>query len=101
MIFNLQLMVYLYINHYPKVFEVPYVFQFLVVQLICFSEYEKVFDSVEHNKLVDQLRKIGLESRDINFIITLYWRQTARLKYDNDMTDEIPIKIGVRPIFKC
>uniref|UniRef100_A0A914WK67 Reverse transcriptase domain-containing protein n=1 Tax=Plectus sambesii TaxID=2011161 RepID=A0A914WK67_9BILA len=63
---------------------------------ICFIDYEKAFDSVDHNRLATQLKQLGLDKNDINFIIALYWNQTAQLWYNNELTDPIPIQKGVR-----
>lgn len=54
---------------------------------ICFIDYEKAFDSVDHDRLAALLKQLGLDKNDINFIIALYWKQTAQLRYDNELTD--------------
>jgi len=62
----------------------------------CFIDYEKAFDRVQHDKLVDMLRGVGLDDRDIRIIKNLYWNQTAQIKVGNIKTDHIKIQLGVR-----
>ena len=63
---------------------------------LCFIDYEKAFDTVQHKKLLEQLHNIGLDGKDIRIIKNLYWNQTAVLKFENELTPEIPIRRGVR-----
>lgn len=62
----------------------------------CLIDYRKAFDRVQHNKLVNILRNIGISKKDLNIIINLYWNQTAVLRVDEDQTDEVKILRGVR-----
>lgn len=43
----------------------------------CFIDYEKAFDTVRHDKLIDVLVQLGLDGRDVRIIRNLYWEQTA------------------------
>jgi len=63
---------------------------------LCFIDYEKAFDTVQHQKLLEQLHQIGLDGKDIRIIKNLYWNQIAILKFENELTSEIPICRGVR-----
>lgn len=63
---------------------------------ICFIDYSKAFDNVKHEKLMSILQRLNIDHQDIQIIANLYWRQTARVRYDNNMTDEINIQKGVR-----
>lgn len=63
---------------------------------ICFIDYEKAFDRVQHNKLIDALMSLGIDEKDLRLITNLYWGQHARIAIQGDETDEIAIKRGVR-----
>ena len=63
---------------------------------ICFIDYAKAFDKVKHENLIDCLKKIGLDSKDIRVIANLYWFQQAAIRIDNEVSDYTPIQRGVR-----
>ena len=63
---------------------------------LCFLDYEKAFDRVQHHKLMQILRKLDLDKKDIRCIENLYWHQTAQLKIDNSMSNPIYIRRGIR-----
>lgn len=63
---------------------------------ICFIDYEKAFDRVQHTELIDLLYEQGLDQNDINIIKNLYWEQTASIRVEDKLTTNIPIKRGVR-----
>lgn len=63
---------------------------------ICFIDYEKAFDRVQHDKLIKVLSDIGLDSKDLAIIRNLYWQQRARVRVDQELTEEIDIMRGVR-----
>ncbi|RZF39012.1 hypothetical protein LSTR_LSTR014708 [Laodelphax striatellus] len=62
----------------------------------CFIDYQKAFDRVQHQKLADILRNIGLDDKDIRIIVNLYWNQTATMRLDIGETEELEIVRGVR-----
>ncbi|CAG9834055.1 unnamed protein product, partial [Diabrotica balteata] len=62
----------------------------------CFVDFEKAFDKVQHVKLLQILKNIGTDDKDIRVIKNLYWNQTAIVKIGDNYTDEIPIHRGVR-----
>lgn len=63
---------------------------------VCFLDYNKAFDKVRHNHLVQMLRQKKLDMKDIRIISNLYFNQTARVKERNDLSEEIEIQRGVR-----
>ena len=63
---------------------------------ICFIDYEKAFDRVYHEKLIEILEKYEIDGKDIRLIKNLYWYQTASVKTDEGLTASFPIKRGVR-----
>ena len=62
---------------------------------LCFINWKKVFDSVNHEKLLQLLDKIGIDSKDLRLIQALYYKQTANVKIGNDVTGDTQIKKGV------
>ena len=43
----------------------------------CFIDYSEAFDKVKHSKMIEYLKEIGLDGKDMYIIIKLYWDQTA------------------------
>lgn len=63
---------------------------------LCFVDYEKAFDRVQHEKLLEILTKIGLDDKDVRIIMNLYWNQTADVRVEGESTEQIKILRGVR-----
>lgn len=63
---------------------------------MCFIDYEKAFDRVQHAKMLQHLKNIGLDQRDIRIIANLYWGQRASVQIENQSTEEMEIRRGVR-----
>ena len=61
-----------------------------------FIDWKKAFDSVNHEKLLQLLNKIGIDNKDLRLILALYCEQTANVKISNDVTGDTQIKKGVR-----
>ena len=53
---------------------------------ICFLDYEKTFDRVRHEPLMQCLREIGVDGKHIKIIRNLYWDQTASVRIMNELT---------------
>jgi len=51
---------------------------------------------VRHEKLIEVLRKIGIDGKDLQFITNLYWHQQAKIKINNTLSNEFIIRRGVR-----
>ena len=62
----------------------------------CFIDYAKAFDRVQYTKLITYLRNINIDNRDIRLITNLYWEQTASVRVEQDMSQEVDIRKGVR-----
>lgn len=62
----------------------------------CFIDFEKAFDRVRHEQLIQILKNKNLDSRDIKIISNLYWNQKATVKIEGESTEEIKICRGVR-----
>jgi len=62
----------------------------------CFIDYEKAFDRVLHNTLIDLLHQAGVDGKDIRVMKNLYWQQKAEIKIGNLVTSRVNIQRGVR-----
>lgn len=62
----------------------------------CFIDFEKAFDTVKHDTLVQILERTGLDYKDIRLIKNLYWNQTAQVRVDGSLSDRVSIQKGVR-----
>lgn len=47
-----------------------------------FDDFQRVFDCVKHSILIETLRDIGLDDRDIRVVVNLYRNQTARVSVE-------------------
>lgn len=64
---------------------------------IVFIDYQKAFDSIKHEHMLEVLQQIGLDAKDLRIIQNLYWNQTAVLRINNSLvTQELEITNGVR-----
>lgn len=63
---------------------------------MCFIDYEKAFDRVRHQKLVQILRRLDIDQKDVRCIENLYWNQSAAVRVDNEITGAQQIFRGVR-----
>ncbi len=51
---------------------------------------------MNHNKLIDVLRKYEIPSEEIRIISSIYWNQVAYVRTNKGMSKQISIKKGVR-----
>ena len=63
---------------------------------ICFIDYEKAFDRVNHEAMLKCLEDIDVDGKDLQFISYMYWNQTANVRTQNGLSENINIKRGVR-----
>jgi hypothetical protein len=63
---------------------------------MCFIDYNKAFDKVRHDHLIRLLTEKNLDKRDIRLIANMYYNQKAVVRVENNTTEEIEIKRGVR-----
>ena len=63
---------------------------------LCFIDFEKAFDKVQHNKLIEVLTKIGIDKKDIRIVKNLYWNQQASILTGFQKSENIKIERGVR-----
>ena len=50
---------------------------------ICFIDYCKAFDKVKHSKMIECLKEIGLDGKDLDIITKLFWDQTAAVRTES------------------
>lgn len=62
----------------------------------CFIDYNKAFDKVRHDQLIETLLKRRIDLRDIRIISNLYYGQKAIVRVDDRTSEEIEIQRGVR-----
>ena len=63
---------------------------------IGFIDYEKAFDSVEHDNLFAALRKVGVNEGYVKIIEDIYTNATATIYIDKDVSKPILINRSVR-----
>ena len=54
---------------------------------ICFVDYEKAFDKVKHENLLEILKNLMLDGKDIRIIKNLYWNQRAAVRVAGERSD--------------
>src|SRR6267154_1524021 len=63
---------------------------------LCFVDYQKAFDRVKHDKLMEVMEKAGVPDLERRLIINLYWRQHAVVRWDGEISGEVVVERGVR-----
>lgn len=63
---------------------------------MCFVDYQKAFDRVKHDKLLEVMERAGIPELERRLIINLYWHQQATVRWDNEMSRHVNIRRGVR-----
>jgi hypothetical protein len=63
---------------------------------VCFVDFEKAFDRVNWTKMMDVLKKVGVDWKDRRMICNLYMKQTAVVRIGNECSEESEIGCGVR-----
>ena len=63
---------------------------------ICFIDFQKAFDRVQHDKLVQVMEKVEIPELERRLIINLYWGQQATVRWENEASRTFDIKRGVR-----
>ena len=63
---------------------------------MCFLDYQKAFDRVNHEKLINCLNSLGLDGKDVRLIASLYWSQKAVIRGREELSPEVEIQKGVR-----
>jgi len=61
--------------------------------MLCFIDYEKAFDRVQHHKLIQILNRLDIDQKDIRCNQSLYWNQMAEVRVGNDLTETKPTNL--------
>ena len=64
---------------------------------VCFIEWQKAFDLVNWTKLMQILKRIGIDLRESILISKLYMEQKVTVRLDQGETRSVQIVRGVRP----
>ena len=62
-----------------------------------FVDFEKAFDTVQHEEMTRMLREIGVDGTDIRLIVNLYWDQKTAVGEKNEMTECVRIELVIQP----
>jgi len=63
---------------------------------ICFIDYQKAFDRVYHQKIMETLGRTEMDKKDLRIIRNLYWEQKAMIRLQEGNSEEFSIERGVR-----
>ena len=63
---------------------------------VCFIDYAKAFDKVNHNKRIEIMQKTGIPQRETQLIANLYFKQRAKIIGKEILSESFPIEKGVR-----
>ena len=61
---------------------------------LCFVDYQKAFDRVKHDKLAEIMESVGVPDIEGRFIINLYWRQNASVRWNGEVSREVKVERG-------
>ena len=56
---------------------------------VCFIDYEKAFDRVDNEKMIECLKNIGTSKRDLKLVVNLYWSQRVVIQLERSISDKI------------
>lgn len=62
----------------------------------CFIDYQKAFDRMKHDKLLEILKGIGIENQDLRIISYLCWNLTLAIRVEGEMSENISIKQSLK-----
>src|SRR6266516_4305149 len=65
---------------------------------LCFVDYQKAFDRVKHNKLIEVMGKAGLPELELRLIKNIYWRQQSAVRWDGEVSRDVKVEKGGRQV---
>lgn len=65
---------------------------------MCFSDFEKAFDEVRHDKLIEIRQRIGIDDKYLNIIMNLYSHQQGYVTIGLDTSESMQIRHGTRQV---
>lgn len=63
---------------------------------LAFIDYEKAFDRVKHDILMNDLKVLGIDGKDLRLLNNLYKEQVAAISINGNLSNWAPINRGVR-----
>ena len=63
---------------------------------LCFVDFQKAFDTVDHEMIIEMLKEIGIDGKDLRLITNLYWEQRAAVRIGMGRSEWVDITRGVR-----
>lgn len=64
---------------------------------LCYVDFKKAFDSVDHNCLWEKLVQLGISQQTLKILQSMYSNATSRVKLpNNQVTDQFHCEVGVR-----
>ena len=63
---------------------------------VCFIDYSKAFDTVNHEPLIELLQSLDIDPQDVKLLANLYWNQQAVVRHTGEISESISIKQRVR-----
>ena len=63
---------------------------------LCYIDYTKAFDRVQHHKLLKIMKDIGIPFYETQLIKNLYFNQKAHVRFGNEVTEDFEVRRGVR-----
>ena len=68
---------------------------------LCFVDYEKSLDRMDHDKLIEILHELNIDGKYIIFIKNCYWKLKAAVNVSGDLTKYQAIQKNVRQSVCC
>ena len=62
----------------------------------CFIDFEKAFDKISRNKLLEKMRNLGIDGKFLNIIAAMYRDDQIQMKLGNKVTEGVFVTSGVR-----
>ena len=59
-------------------------------------DYQKAFDRVKHDKLVEIMERVGVPDLESRLILNLYWRQHATVGWNGEVGIKVKVERGIR-----
>ena len=63
---------------------------------VCFIDYSKAFDTVQHEQLIELLQSLDIDPQDVELLANLFWNQQATVRHNGEFSESISIKQRVR-----
>ena len=63
---------------------------------VYFIDYVKAFDKVKHELLIEMMKELDLDGRDVYLIMNRHWDQQAAVRWNDKLSNYVDINSGVR-----